>query len=292
MKKLINFKRERDLGAIITDAFGFIRTEWKHLFTIIFKIIWPFLVISLFGLVMYFYSFRQGMQSLIDNSVKINPFDLFSGGSLLWMLLSSAGGIAIYTLLQLVTVFYVKAYINNPEEISYDGILREVKSKFWSAMGYLVLTGLISLIGLMLCFAPGIYFYTVFSLGIFILVFEDKTVGQTISHCYVLIKDKWFETFGVIIVVSILVGIIGYVFSIPQLIYYFVKIISSISKKDPTVVVSLFSDPIYLALNIISYAGRFLLSAITIVAFALMYFDLNEQKFKTGAIESIDNLGI
>jgi len=291
MKKLINFKRERDLGAIITDAFGFIRTEWKPLFTYIFKITWPFLVLSLFVLVMYFYALKGNLDSLVNNPVKMNPFALFSGSSLIYGFLLSITVLTVYTLLQLTVINYIKSYMTNKGQVNYEEILQGVKSKFWLALGYLFLTSVISIMGTFLCILPGIYFFIVFSMGVYIIVFEDKSIGETISHCFTLIKEKWFDTFGVIFVVSILIGIIGYVFSIPGLIYYLVKIVTSISKSDPTAVFSLFSDPIYLALNIFSYAGRFLLSAITVVAFALVYFDLNEQKFKTGTIEIIDNLG-
>ncbi len=35
----VEFKKERDLGATITDAFRFIRLEWKPFFTTILKVI-------------------------------------------------------------------------------------------------------------------------------------------------------------------------------------------------------------------------------------------------------------
>jgi len=291
MKKLINFKRERDLGVIITDAFGFIRTEWKQLFTYIFKITWPFLVLSLVVLVIYFYAIKGNLDALVNNSVKMGPFALFSGSSLIYGFFLLIVVLTIYTLLQLIVSYYVKSYITNEGQANYDEILQGVKAKFWTTLGYLIVTYMISTLGTFFCILPGIYLFIVFSMGVYIIVFQDKNIGETISHCFVLIKDKWFDTFGVIIVVSILIGIIGYVFSIPGLIYYLVRIVTSISKSDPTAVFSLFSDPIYLALNILSYAGRFLLSAITVVAIALVYFDLNEQKFRTGTIETIDNLG-
>ncbi len=53
----------------------------------------------------------------------------------------------------------------------------------------------------------------------------------------------------------------------------------------------MFSDPIYLVLTIFSYVGRFLMTVITVIAIVLIYFDLNEQKYQSGTIETIDNLG-
>ena len=43
--KLIQFKKQRDLGAILGDTFSFLRNEWKQLFTLIFKIAGPALIL-------------------------------------------------------------------------------------------------------------------------------------------------------------------------------------------------------------------------------------------------------
>lgn len=291
MNKIINFKSERDLGAIITDAFGFIRTEWKSLFTCIFKITWPFLVISLFALALYFYSFSNILDNLSSNSFESNPFAMFSGSNFLLIFLLMFAATATYTLMQIATTLYIKSFIENKGQIVYDDIVRQTKTKFWPILGFVIISFILITIGTLFCLIPGIYLYVPLTLGIAIMTFEDKTVSETISHCFTLVKNKWFETFGILLVVMILIGILGYVFSIPSLIYSIVKIATSISKEDPSAVKGIFSDPIYLALSIFSYVGRFLMTVISVVAIVLIYFDLNEQKYQSGTIEIIDNLG-
>lgn len=291
MNRIINFKNERDLGAIITDAFGFIRTEWKLLFTCIFKITWPFIAISLFGLASYFYSFSNILDNLSYNSFESNPFAMFSGSNAFFILLLMFAAIATYTLMQIAATFYIKSYIENNGQVVYDDIVRQTRTKFWPILGFVILSFILIIMGTMFCIIPGIYLYVPLTLGIAIMTFEDKSIGETISHCFALVKDKWFETFGVLLVVTILIGILGYVFSIPSLIYTIVKMATSISKEDPLAAKGILSDPIYLTLTIFSYVGRFLMTVITVIAIVLIYFDLNEQKYQSGTIETIDNLG-
>jgi hypothetical protein len=291
MSQKINFKRERDLGAIITDTFGFIRTQWKPFFIVIFKILWPFIVVSLFFLVMYLYSFSN-LFSDLDNFAKSgSPFSIYDSNSILWGLLLMLAALITYTLLHLASMYYIKAYIDNNEDINYNAIVTQVRAKFWDLVGFLFLSYLLIIIGMFLCFLPGIYLLIVFALGAPIMIFENKSVGDTFSYSFTLIKDKWFETFGIIFVVGFLVGVLGYVFNIPAMIYSIVKMISSVGENDPTAMTGILSDPIYIVLNIISYTGRFLLSAVTIISTVFVYFDLNEQKFHSGTIETIDSLG-
>jgi len=291
MNRIITFKRERDLGAIITDAFGFIRSEWKPLLMCILKITWPFVAISLFAIALYFYTFSNVLDNFSTANLESNPFAMFSGSNFLSIILMMFAALATYTLMQIVATLYIKSYIENDGQVIYDDIVKQTRNQFWSILGFVILSLILIVLGTILCIIPGIYLYVPFSLGITIMVFEEKNIGETISHCFILVKDHWFETFGVLLVVSILVGILGYVFNIPSLIYSIVKMATSIGKEDPTAFIGFFSDPIYLLLTVFSYAGRFLMTVITVIAIVLIYFDLNEQKFQSGTIETIENLG-
>ena len=93
------------------------------------------------------------------------------------------------------------------------------------------------------------------------------------------------------LVIAILVSVLGLVFSVPTIIYQFIKMGVSFTNEDPTAILNIFRDPIYLILNLVSYLGKFLFYSITLVSSAFIYFDLNEQKNFTGTFEKIDNLG-
>ena len=285
----INFKTHRDLGAIITDTFKFIRDNWKGYFGTVIKIAGPALVVLIIAMGYYMVS----LGGLIDG-ISVGDTD-FSGTDGLEMIFAVAiamvSGVVFYVLMQMSSLYYIKSYIKNNGVANLNDVKQNVSQNFWRFLGYGILMILIVMVGAMLCLLPGIYVGVVLSLGTSILVFEGKGVSDAISHSFTLIKDNWWETFGVIFVVGLLVGILGMVFSLPSTIYQMVSMMSTINQEDPTAVLGLFSDPIYLFLMAVSYIGQFLLSSITLITSVFIYYDLNEQKNLTGTIEQIDSLG-
>ena len=279
----VEFKKTRDLGAIITDAFKFIRENWKGYFGTIIRIAGPAFVIFIIAIGMYMRSLG-GMFADLD--APNFGFEIVG-----YVALAIIAGLAFFVLMQMSSLYYIKSYIENGGTVNQNDIITNVKQNFWKFLGYGFLMMVMVMIGMMLCIAPGIYLAIVFGLGTSILVFEGKSVGDTISYCFTLIKDHWWETFGVVFVVGLLVGIIGQIFGVPALIYQFVQMGTMVGTEDPTAVFGLFSDPIYLALMVLSYVGQFLLSSITLITSVFIYFDLNEQKNLTGTIEKIDRLG-
>ncbi|GAB1309373.1 hypothetical protein KH5_20560 [Urechidicola sp. KH5] len=288
----IQFKKERDLGAIISDCFNFIRLNWKGYFGTIFRIAGPSLIVLIVALGFYMYS----LGGFVELGISGNFQDVSDGnfiGIALSLAVAFISGIVFYVLTQLSSMYYIRMYIANKGEGIIDSkeVYKLVIDKFWSFLGFGITMIILVMLGTMLCILPGIYLGVVLSLGIPIMVFENKGIGDTLSHCFRLIKEHWWETFGIMFVVGLLVGIIGQAFSVPNLIYYFFKIGTSAMDNDPTAILDIFSDPIYLALLAFGYIGQFFLSTITYLSNVFIYFDLNEQKNMTGTLESIDSLG-
>jgi hypothetical protein len=286
----IEFKKTRDLGAIITDTFKFIRQNWKGYFGTVARIAGPAFIIFIIAMAMYMRSLGGMMNDFLPESTSVNTPE-FGFDLVLYILLAMFAGLAFFVLMQMSSLYFIKSYINNNGEVDRSEIISNVKQNFWKFLGFGFLMILMVMFGAMLCFFPGIYLGIVLGLGTSILVFEGKSIGDTISYCFTLIKDHWWETFGVVFVIGFLVGILGQIFGVPALVYYFIKLGTSLSNEDPTAVFGLFSDPIYLLLTVLSYVGQFLLSSITLIASVFIYYDLNEQKNLTGTIEKIDSLG-
>jgi len=286
----IEFKKERDLGAIITDAFKFIRTEWKPFFTTVFKIAIVPILIAIIAVLYYTYSMSDMMTGVDVNQGDTPNFSAM-GGMFLSLGVMMIAYIVAYTYVNLGALYYIKSYIKNKGIVNAQEVQENVKEKFWSFLGLGFLSGLIIIASALLCFFPVIYTGVVLSLASSILVFENKNVSDAISSSFNFIKGHFWNTLGVMIVVGLLVGVLGSIFSIPALIYQLVQTGVSFGKDDPTAVLSLFKDPVYLFLTILSYIGKFLFYAITLVTTVFIYFDINEQKNATGSFETIDNLG-
>ena len=284
----IEFKKERDLGAIITDTFKFIRENWKEYFLTVLKIVGPVLLLGLVVLVFYMFS----MSDMFTDLAKIdsNPGG-FLANIFSWIFGLMFVYILLYTLLSMSSLYFIKSYIKNNGKPLFSEVKEDLLKNIWKFLGLGLLITVVTVFGMVFCYLPGIYLGTVLSLATSIMVFENMSIGDTFSHSFKLIKGEWWNTFGVLIVVWMLLMILGQVFSIPALIYQFVKMGTVMGTEDPTEIFSIFKDPIYLLLNIGSYIFQFILYSIPLISTVFVYFDLNEQKHFTGTFEKIDNLG-
>lgn len=293
MNTFFQFKKQRELGDILSDTFAFLRAELKPFFSLIFKIIAPYLIVFIASLGFFLYSISGAFSNMLENQTDF-PFDASSGIimviSIIALVISS---IAVYTLSHAATLYYIRSYSNNNGVVNAEEVQKDSKENFWSFFGLGILVGLIVGFGAMCCFIPGIYLYVPMSLTFAIYVYNHKTVSDSISFSFKLVKDEWWITFATLIVLSIVVGVASYVFGLPGIIYSWLKmgIFSDTIDLGDSNTFSLYSDPIYLVLSLISYAAQFFLNFITIIATALIYFNLNEKKHFTGTFERISNIG-
>ena len=289
----IEFKKERDLGAIINDTFKFIRENWKPYFGAIIKIVGPFILVGSILMVVFFGYYVGVAGEFTSMADSENPNDIF--GLILpmfgWMGLLAIVFILVYIMVSLTSLYYIKSYISNNGIVNIEDVKTNTFKNIWKFLGLGVLIVLMVGFGAILCYLPGIYLWVVLSLATSILVFEGKSVGDSISHSFTLISGQWWNTFGVLLVIAILVNILGYAFSVPALIYQLIGHGTTLGSSDPTEVFNVFKDPIYIGLNVLSYIGKFVLSSISLIAAVFIYYDLNEQKNLTGTIEKIESLG-
>ncbi len=279
MNDYVEFRQERDLGTIIADAFKFIRLEWRdYLKTILKMAIVPILIAV--GAVIYIYK----------------SFDLstdFMGTSFLYgILIAVVAYIVAFVFINLAGLSYIKSYIYNEGEVIQEEVTQDTKDKFWSFLGFGILSYILIVIGFLFFIIPGFYVAITLMLGISILVFEDRGAFSSIGESFKMIGGHFWATFGTLIVVSILFAVLNLVFQIPASLYQMAKGFTDVSIGTKSSAVSeLYSDPIYLILLGLSYIGSFLFYSVTLVVYALIYFDINEQEYATGALDTIDSLG-
>ena len=117
-----------------------------------------------------------------------------------------------------------------------------------------------------------------------------KGIGEAYQYGFTLIKDNWWTTFATLLVLLIIIGVIGYIFQIPAVIYLWIKMGVFSGEIDAESMTDIF-DPVYLILNLLAYLVQFVLQTVTLVASAMIFFDLNEKKNFTGTFERIQNIG-
>lgn len=285
----IQFKKERDLGTIITDTFKFLRQEWKPFFTTIFKTSIIPILLAIAAIIFFTISFSDVFSMFL--STNETGFETNFGMFFLYFAFVMVFYLIAYVMITASAMYYIKSYVDNEGLIDYQYINDKTKERFWAFAGLFVLTFCIIFVGAFFCFFPAVYFGIVLSLATSILVFFDNNPIDSIGESFRFIKGHWWETFGILLVVTLLVGVLNYISQVPATIYQLVKMGISLGSQDPTQVFSLFKDPVYLSLLVISYLIRFFLYTISLIATVFVFFDINEQKNASGSIEMIDSIG-
>ncbi|GMQ27650.1 hypothetical protein [Algoriphagus confluentis] len=274
MQTYFELRKRRELGEILSDTFTFARINSKTLLPILIKTTGVFFLINLFFSAVYQYT-------TLDNLAVTNPGLFF--GSLLLMLM---GSLLYYASASSAIYSFMADYLENKGLVDPN----QITQKSWSLMVNLLLLGLmvyfILLIGLVFFLIPGIYLLIPAALSFPILIFRNLGKWESFKASFKLVSGYWWVTFGTLLVVVIVIGIISFVFSLPATVYLSLK---TLVVEPETNAMS--GDFIFLLLSTLSSAVGNLLSIFLIIAMGLVYFDLDEEKNKTGIRAKLEELG-
>lgn len=287
MKKYIEFKKQRELGDILSDTFGFIRNEFKPFIKAVLQISGPYLILFLISLSFYIYVAGDTLNFQIGQEIN-STTNL--GMMLIALLFFMITGVLAYVFANSTIIHYIKSYINNEGKVDILQVKQEVKQTLMSFLGLSILKWLTLIVAMVFCLLPVLYFMVPMFVVFCVLVFENKDATEAYSYSYKLISSEFWITLATIIVIGLIVMVAGYAFSMPAVIYSIVKMGVFSGEMDPSDMSS-FADPIYILLNIISYLFKFLLNIILTVSSVFIYFNLNERLHFTGTLERIQSLG-
>jgi hypothetical protein len=288
-QNFIDFKQKRDLGAMLSDTFQFLNAEWKPFFGSILKIsIIPILI----AICTVVYSTMSSVSFLGDFD-QVTDYDIVNLNFSDLILPISIAIISYLTALASITVAalsYIKSYTAHKGFVNYQEIQNLTKEKFWPYVGLFIIVGIIVFFGMLFCILPGIYFGVVLSLSFCLVIFQNKGVFDAISDSFGFIKEHWWETFGILIVVQLLIAVASFLVDLPASFYQTVDIGSILKDQDTTELSSAFADPIYLSLIAFSYFVKFILYIVSIVVSVFIYYDIQEQKNPSS--DSINEIGV
>ncbi|WBL27095.1 hypothetical protein [Zunongwangia sp. HGR-M22] len=279
---IFRFRKTRDFGDLLSDTFKFLRENAKSFFSINLKVCAPFLVALILTNAYYTYmTIGTGFEGYTNLT-----------GFLIPALINMLALFVYITALYLSVFNYIKSYIANDGIVSEEDVKQGLKNDLGSGLALNLVVAISIFIAFLFLVLPSIYLGVVFTLALPILVFEQKSLGDTISSCFQLIKDNWWMTFGLLIVFGIIMYVINVVFQLPLIIYMLVNMISGFDAGITTVAENMQSkDPILIILSVLSSIAQYVLYIITPLFTSLLYFHLHEEKNFTGTFESIDKLG-
>lgn len=301
MKAKVELRQPRDFGEIISDCIVFIRQNWKGLLKS-YSVFCGFFVAG-----MLVFSFLQRLdlvhyQKAVQNNEFTTGYRIFGVDYwlvLLFSFLNIVSGI-------LTVLCYIEIYNQKDKETpTIAEIWSYYKYYFWRIIGHILLLALIYLVGLVVLIVPatflfkGInafvlglvalvvilipvcYFMTVFSMFFPIVISENAGFGYAFSKCFKLVKGRWWNTFGVILVTVIIVYAVFLLITIPfsmlsgSIITFIPYNVSAITVIAYTVLISVFQ----------------VMQILPLTASAVTYFSYAEEKENIGLLERIAALG-
>jgi len=278
MKQPIEPRRIRDFGQIINDSFTFLKENFKPLFKSLIIICGFFIVI---GAVSTIFTYAN-MSSMF--SLNVNSYDGFSQpvSYIISAVISTFVLIITQAFVHLTTLCYISVYIQKGNQTpTLPEVWGYFKYYFWRVLGSSILIFFVVIVAMMLCIIPGIYVAPIMYLVIPIIVIENSSFGRAFNESFRLAKNNWWLLFGVIFIMSLIVGISNSIASIPLSIF---------SMGGKFLSLKAFTLPLIIIFSVL-YNVLLLAYVLPAIALCMCYFSFAEQKDGTGLLSRIDKLG-
>ncbi len=280
MEEKIEIRKVRDFGEIIGDTFIFLSRNFKKLFKSLLFIVLPFNIIGTTALAYFQYNF---IGSFSNKNVLggYNWDSLISSG---WSyLLTIVISIISYTFSISVTYRFITLY-EKGEDYDVKELWEYAKKDFFKVLFANIGIFFLVIVGVILCFLPGIYIGVVLSLIFPIMLTENIGFSASLSRSFKLISNNWWLTFALIFVIAIIQGIIAYTFILPAMIFGGISNIFSVNNTDGLMSFQIIT-------TVVSHLVSTFTQPILITALALHYFSLVEKKESVGILRRIDTIG-
>jgi hypothetical protein len=317
-KDTIILQQERDFGDKINASFTFVSQNFK---TILLSVLYFAGPLSMIGGIANGIVQSNNLDFTTSGAVKprgTNPGEIFAnsfGDSFSHFLTLNYLIAIIFLILASVTVAItvyaiMLEYKENSESLTIERVWERMKTIFLPVLGsygitiiifILIVIAFVGIIGALVSGVGGIfagflsgiigivgfviifYFFVMYSLSPAIVAYEGIGAWEALSRAKFLIKDKWWSTFGLIMIIGIINSFVAMIFGAPAMIVTFMKVLKvggGISGNVPLIVTTM-----------ISTIGQVVVSSLTYVAISFQYFNLVEKREGNGLKMLIEGIG-
>jgi hypothetical protein len=294
MQSLHPLRRTRDFGQTISDTIQFLKAHWKNLILLYFIFVVPFLLVatllgadSLAGFVKFF-SADTGVPGI--NKL----YGIFTPQFLIALLMYFVSAVSYSTIIYIYMRLFEERGGVSPA-ISDVGAL--FFSRFMSNAGYMIVLivgfimmavlAIVPILGILLFIFGIFYLFVATSILFQINTIENNPFLQSFSRMFYLIRNNWWYTFGVFIIL----GLIYYFFSaVIGLVFNLIFSIGSINFLDPKSGLDFMNKRYFLVMGFSSIVQQIFM-LIVYIGLGIHYFSLREQKDGSGLEARIEQLG-
>ncbi len=282
----IQLRQVRDLGQNISDTFTFLKQNWQGIYKPVLLVGAPPLVICglLIGLLM------NNVKDLAASGV----FDTGSaftalGSFIVPAILAYLMMLAVYLLCFSMVNEYVRAYmLGEHHTLTTGALVKRGLGQLGSYFGLGFLSMLIIIGSMLLLIIPGIYCAVALSIAPACHAVERSGASGSISRAFTLIKDKWWETFGILIVMGLIEYVIQQVLTLPINSILGIGEFTGMTGGPDDEAAGITALTIWFpVLMIVSLGTGLITYPISSVANAMRYFSLVEQKENVGLRDQV-----
>ena len=296
-----DFRKEREFGQKISATFEFIGAHWRPLGRVLLYTVLPAALLN--GVV------SAALQiSLLNKSAQVMSGDKV-GASVQWAATAEMMSTPAYWLaLVLRTAFFslvilsVYGYLlcclrgrhhaadttgghnTSTSDITVADVWVIIKKEFLSTFLSTYGIAFLMVVGLFLLALPGFYLMVMLSLFFIVKMVEGTGFGDTVSRCWQLIKGKWWSTFGLIIVMSLLF----------YSIFFLIGMVVTLSGSGLSSLINsgLFQSPAFvIALSALGTGLMLIFYPPLLLVLAFQYFNLVERREGVGLRGLVGQLG-
>lgn len=273
----IELRRARDFGQVIADSFTFMKGNWRPLLGAMLRIaMLPLVVLVALGGAIAIVGLTQGR----DGAALIGGLGILTFALLFPVMIYTA------VMIEAVTHEYLRAYGRGEHHVlDTRELRRRCHGQFWSYLGIWFLATLATLIGALMCYIPGIWINTSFALAM--IAHGEERLGATgsLERSYKLVNKKWWATFGLVLVLGMIAGMMAMVVIVPFYITAMVVMVMGAvgGGSEPPILMFVFLGIGYLLMILVSFLAIPLVRTGT----GLWYFSLVEQMEGAGLRERI-----
>ncbi|WP_462317802.1 hypothetical protein [Marinilabilia sp.] len=266
----IELKRERDFSDVFNASFAFLSQEIKRLTRVVGMYAGVPVIIAIIMSAYYTQdTFSTVFQVMSGTNASTIPDPM-----LIFLT------IVISFLATIFLAGLIPAYMGEYEEKGKNGfgpedVWKRFARHFGAIIGFSILGSIIVTVGFFLLIIPGIYLSVPMAFLLFVKVIEDKSLGDTFSRCFQLVRNNWWITFGIIILAYIIISIVSWLFSVPALIVGGIQgFLVGTGEQD-----AIHTDSLaFILTTVISGLGQYILYPVLYIIIAFQYYSLREQK--------------
>ncbi len=278
----IEFYKKREFSDTLNSTFMFIRENG-----------WPYLKVQLLiaGPVLL-------IVNILTNQLQMgfmNPFEMAQDADFFTDMLRIYGMVFLASLVTgslvpTISYGYMKAYQTTaPENITTAQVTKGFGKRFFSLFVFGIISAIVILISAFFLFLPAIYFAVVLSMGASIIVFEDADPFKAFNRCFTVIKDNFFNTLLLVIVVGLIAYFVSALFSLPQGIMYGIWTFSNLESGSTTEMPA-YMQALSIVFSVFQSFGNIVTYSLLYVALAYQYSNLIERRESRGLMSRIGEM--